>query len=180
MKKWFEFSGELELPGGKLGHSQDIFEGKSLLTGANGVGKSSLVYAYKVNRLSGQPVAAYCDQGRLESFLDLKVADIASGMEMYLAHFGREDLLRKSLNDLSGGENQLVKIALCFSHDVEGYFFDEPYQYLSQEMCQKLSQLFEQSQKNLFVIDHSDNFVKRDHTYVLTRNEKTYRLEKKS
>ena len=72
-------------------------------------------------------------------------------------------LMRKTLNQLSGGELQRVAIAKCLAQDADLYVLDEPSAYLDVEQRLKLSKTIKnwmnEREKSALVIDHDLLFM---------------------
>ena len=76
---------------------------------------------------------------------------------------GIEQLLEKSINDLSGGEFQRVAIASCLARDADLYLLDEPSAFLDVEQrlaaAKLINRLVEVHEKAAIVIDHDLLFL---------------------
>lgn len=163
----------LEVSGRDLVCSINIEPGRvHLISGENGVGKTSLITFLKMNQDEYFPgkKLTFVDQFPLIplnsiSFNDLKlILGVKQADESPL--FKELEKLTKSfenqsIKSLSGGQNQIIKIliALYLSGDI--FFFDEPLQYLDQEMRTRVKKLFiklKELGKTLIIVEHSNEF----------------------
>ena len=75
-----------------------------------------------------------------------------------LLRLGLNDLLDRSLSDLSGGELQRVAVAVCLSRDADLYLLDEPSAYLDVEqrisVAKAIRRLVESRGAAAFVVEH--------------------------
>lgn len=117
----------------------------NLIIGENGCGKSSFLSWLKVNRsLMSSLVPSFMDQKRLESLTDLGVDDVIKIVEeettgklsveelQVIYGIEIENLKNKKVSELSGGQNQRLKLALCLLEEFDVLFLDEPLQSLDQ------------------------------------------------
>ena len=74
-----------------------------------------------------------------------------------------EKILEKELCNLSGGELQVIAIALCLSKEADLYLLDEPSAFLDVEqrlnLAKILRRLSEEREKSIVVIDHDILFL---------------------
>lgn len=113
-----------------------------LLKGENGIGKSSLLR--RLAEIYGSQYAfSVVDQDSFDPFYDrklLKVKKIILGIDAQKLDrekferlwnlFGLEEKGDRFISHLSGGEKQLVKLAVGVSVRAQVYFLDEPFQFL--------------------------------------------------
>jgi len=147
-----------------------ICKGLSLLTGENGVGKSSFFNFVKANRshfIKNQKIA-FMDQFPLSPINDVRVCDAIDLLSRGLTHFYYEDallllkdfqleyLVDRPIRQLSGGENQLLKFILLVSQNVDYYFLDEPLQYIDRSRLDVLKKKIQNLsyEKSIFLIEH--------------------------
>lgn len=153
----------------------DIPEGDfSYLAGENGVGKSSLIQFFKLHQaefFSGKRLI-FVDQLSLKPLNEISFAQLEQDLS-YLrneeldCYQSLEDAISdfKSIpiNDLSGGQNQLVKLALALFLSGDIFIFDEPLQYLDShnvELILKLLKSLKDSQKTILLVEHRMDAVK--------------------
>ena len=72
---------------------------------------------------------------------------------------GLENLLQKSVKNLSGGELQRVAIASCLGRDCDLYMLDEPSAYLDVDQRMALAKIRRGMEKTFVVIDHDILFL---------------------
>jgi ABC-type cobalamin/Fe3+-siderophores transport system ATPase subunit len=144
--------------------------GLNLLTGPNGIGKSTFFNKLKsdVPELFGGMRVSFMDQFPLTPVNDVRLFDILKMMDEHFEHFDKNladaliekfkisYLLKRSITLLSGGENQLVKFILAVSQKVEFFFLDEPLQFLDKEKLILVRDYLEQLALNkcVFIIEH--------------------------
>ena len=103
---------------------------------------------------------------------------ISQRLEQVIDSLGLHNLLNKKMNELSGGELQMVAIAQAMSQDAELYFFDEPCSYL--DVKQRLvaaHAIRELSEKAFVMVTEHDLAVLdylTDYTYLLYGEPGTY------
>jgi len=145
--------------------------------GANATGKSTFV---KI--LAGVEEA---DSGRLESSLRVSykpqylspgfsgsVEELIAKLELAGDAFfeseisrplGLERLAQKSVQDLSGGELQLVAVATCLGREADAYLLDEPSAYLDVEhrlrLARVVRRVVEKRDALGIVVDHDLLFI---------------------
>jgi len=130
------------------------------ILGPNATGKTTYVKAL-IGEVSPEP----------ELDLDLEFSykpqyiettdELVAGMDLrgkFVDSLELENLLNKTLNELSGGELQRVAIARCLSREADIYLLDEPSAYLDVEQRLNVAKLmgdfsFDED-KNILVVDH--------------------------
>ena len=159
LHKNYYAKGLLELKKGHITH----------LIGENGVGKSSLIHTFKVYKETffNLKNCQFILQKRLESVNQINVRDFFSQMlcfqneELRFFKYHQEilnELASIPINQLSGGQNQIVKILLSAYLGGDIFFLDEPllsldkkYQNLFYKFLNELVDL----NKYIFIIEHS-------------------------
>ncbi len=151
--------------------------GLNILTGQNGIGKSTFFNHLKSKTQSvfqGKKVA-FMDQFPLSPINDIRLIDILEMMGQrfdsfdknkamrLVEYFDIEYLVNRSVKILSGGENQLVKFILAISQNVDFYLLDEPLQYLDKEKLELvINQLCDLGQSScVFIIEHQSDKLER-------------------
>lgn len=138
----------------------------SFLVGENGVGKTTL--AKLIHKK--MPDSIYVEQKSLDRFYDRKI-----GLMKEILLDSRESILSKeklerlwmgfglnfkenlSLNHLSGGELQALKLSLCLCREGSFYILDEPFHFLDQskrEFLMTFLRLLLEEGKKVLVIEH--------------------------
>lgn len=142
-----------------------------LLYGENGIGKSTVVQFIKLNEnLRNQFTISFLDQFPLTSLNEMTVKSLIENLQMDFSNFNIEDelknlfekffessLLQKSINQLSGGENQLLKLIICLGFDADLYVLDEPTTFLDVEKNNhflKMINSFKKKQKSFLIVEH--------------------------
>ena len=150
--------------------------GLSLLTGPNGIVKSTFLNTLKhdVLLIFNNRKVAFMDQFPLAPVNDVRLRDVLKIMSGRFDHFdevqartliglfGIDYLVDRSIKLLSGGENQLVKFILAASQRVDYYFLDEPLQFLDKDKLKLVKSHLEFLSKTscVFIIEHqSDHLV---------------------
>ncbi len=135
---------------------------RNIVTGPNGVGKSSLMRYFIHHQEKFDGICSFLPQNDLTTLSNMTVERcfyvFSDGRQMkesfYLSFFS--SLLKKEVNNLSGGQNQILKLYLCLNTKADFYFLDEPFKGLDSEHCEILKDYIEQdSQSTYIIIDHS-------------------------
>lgn len=155
---------KMNLPTGKL----------SYLAGENGVGKSSLIQFFKLNQAEFFPEKKifFVDQLSLKPLNEISYAQL----EIDFAYLRTEELAcydilnqvilpykHLPIRNLSGGQNQLIKIALALYLSADIFVFDEPLQYLDSsnvELFLKILAELKAISKTIFLVEHRMDAVR--------------------
>lgn len=147
----------------------ELRTGINLLTGSNGIGKSTFFHYLKNYRSELIPglTCAFMDQFPLLPLSELRGEDIIHILNKDISWFRADiayslveflslkKLLCHKVESYSGGENQLFKFILLLSQDVDCYFLDEPLQYLDDHnislVLEKIQNL---KDKKVLIIEH--------------------------
>ena len=95
--------------------------------------------------LRGKFEISFSDQFPLRSVNNIQVGIFLKMLEHDFKNFHKiqifdelDLLLEKTINDLSGGENQLLKLLIALSFEADSYVLDEPSSFLDKLKVQKL------------------------------------------
>ncbi|MCE3013620.1 MAG: ATP-binding cassette domain-containing protein [Proteobacteria bacterium] len=165
------------------------------LKGENGLGKTSLIEELKLHwkELNPELRYAFTDQEELNGFQDLSVTGLMDVFwEVTQGRHSQSDwreiplfvksqkLWDKNIRQLSGGENQWVKILMMLSLDSEVWILDEPYQSLDAHKQGELTELLQHwiyQGKYLLVVHHGDLHLAPLITLGLVADTQVLRLE---
>lgn len=170
----------------KTGHSYGLI-------GKNGIGKTSFLHFLKVNRDTqvGKDKTSFLDQGALTPLGDLNCLDLFAlfqetfpdrivhhDLKEYslIKDFGFQKHLGKPIKNLSGGENQILKILACFYLKADFYILDEASNHLDlkrQGILRKTVLKKKNEGKTILIIDHKKDFLTHscDHFLLMERIE---------
>lgn len=144
-------------------------EGLTLLSGDNGVGKTTLIEYLKYHQkeffndrvffidqsslhlpdvLSGDDLLELLSASLGERYSLEKVQALMSVLEM------EPVFLKTRIKDLSGGENQLLKIITSLGVIADFYILDEPFNHLDRGRRDKLRAYLRSSNLGYLVVDH--------------------------
>jgi energy-coupling factor transporter ATP-binding protein EcfA2 len=153
------FTGDLALPN----------SGVVAISGENGVGKSTLLgkisnYLIK-NKKSDQfflsqrelrPMIALTLAKFLEQFYIFHAEEKIFSSYAHLLNFPVEELRDISVHHLSGGQRQLLKLAMAFSLNKKMLLLDEPFTFLDEQRRALLMNLIKEEGKlrTILVVDH--------------------------
>lgn len=171
----FSIKKEFNTPIGRISSSISLEKGElGLLSGENGVGKTTF---FNVLKAFKNPDWSFCDQGNLDALEHYRPRDIVQIIEQvkdprqksfrarkvmeFLEMAKMGEIYSKPLAILSGGQEQVFKLALCFSFDCLVYFLDEPLVYLDQHKQALLEQTFKdlkQQGKMILSVDHLPSY----------------------
>lgn len=136
-----------------------------LLCGENGIGKSSFIQFIKLNpQLRDKNQCSFSDQLPLRSVNTIKVKTFLEMLSHDFKNFNYDfknelliEILEKSINDLSGGENQILKLIVALSFDSDFYILDEPSTYLDEQKVSTVKKLISEkrkSSKTVLIVEH--------------------------
>lgn len=177
------FIDELPLRGSMKGAPGEI----TLLIGDNGIGKSSFFQYLKLNQKSlfGNKRCNFLNQLRMTPVNDVSFNNILQNLKSYqvekISFFDKnikllDEFSTKPLNELSGGQNQLIKIFISAYLGGDIFLFDEPLQFLDEfnrEIFIKYLKELKTMNKTVFIIEHHYNLLENlvDNKYELTKGE---------
>lgn len=170
--------------------------GRYHLQGANGVGKSSFInwLGHESLRFQGEDKLSFCFQENHfftpqapASYFLSSLTQTASGEEIKsrqrelidLFSFGPK--LSFPIQELSGGQKQMMKIIGCLMFDVPLYILDEPFQGVHQEMVKKVFNFLQsEKEKTVLITSHQqlDNYEEMK-KLVMTKGEGGLFLQEK-
>jgi ATP-binding cassette subfamily E protein 1 len=166
----------------QMGHSKfqcqmRLQKGKvNAFIGPNGIGKSSFMQFLKLNSkeiFEGLELS-FCSQFPMQVLGDLTCRDLltfmtqegncVSQLDEYelINAFQFTEKLDRPINQLSGGENQVLKLLACFLIDADVYLCDEPSAFLDRgklEVLVKILEELKQKGKTIILIDHGWEFL---------------------
>lgn len=147
----------------------ELKDGLNILSGSNGIGKTSFLNFLKVNKkdIFKNHICAFMDQASLKPISELTGAEIlnilSSDLDRFdknraldlVEQFGFNKLLNAKVEVYSGGENQVFKFILLVAQNSDIYFLDEPLQYLDDDNVQKMLKVLDGLKtKKLFMVEH--------------------------
>lgn len=168
-----EFNNRLKIEEVNLECSFELKKGMVYqLEGENGIGKTTFLAFLKAhqNEFFPKQRAVFVDQLPLiplnaVSFEDLKLILRKDRYEELVVFEKLNELISdfssQSLKSLSGGQNQLVKLAISIFLGGDLFFFDEPMNFLDPEKKAKITGIFQELKKlnkTLFIIDHQKSW----------------------
>lgn len=145
----------------------------SLLYGPNGVGKSSFVHLLKIkqNEIPLLKNSVFIDQFPLQPLNDVSCNDVLKSLKVHRQENNKlfeliekrlESFINIPIRNLSGGQNQLVKIALGLYLSGELFVFDEPFQFLDKENVNFLKEILlelKKQKKIILLIEHRSELI---------------------
>lgn len=178
MNSFSLFENSLCLPCGEFKGSWSVPCEKTIgIKGANGVGKSSLFRHFQERRESlFKDACSFQGQKSFAPLVNLKVSSVFDLLNKELGNsfkekfhakhwlveaFNFNKLLESWVLDLSGGENQVLKIMIALNYRANIYFFDEPLMNLSDEnkkIFEKELINLQKERKSIFLIEHDFSF----------------------
>ena len=149
------------------------------VVGPNGTGKSTMIkilageHEYDAGWVTEDASISYkpqhididmeCD---VQTWLDAEVGTKWRSGEYsvnVIRALGVDELLKKEVCNLSGGESQAVAIAICLGRDADLYLLDEPSAHLDanarMQAAKAIRRTMESNEKAAFVIDHDVYFI---------------------
>lgn len=146
------------------------------IIGKNGIGKSSFFQYLKVHqkKIFNQRLVRFLDQKQLAPLGELTGNDLFHLLGEYfdglkevkiknlISHFDFEPKLDRAINNLSGGENQILKILATFYNNCDVAILDEPSNHLDLSKQKKLSEFlknFINENKVIILVDHKKDFL---------------------
>lgn len=162
------------------------------ITGDNGVGKSSFVQFLKSTQLQREEVSfSFCDQMPLQAINQITVGQLINDLKNdfstkfkpceELSAFLDEQFFKTPINQLSGGQNQLLKVFISLSFARHIYVLDEPSQYLDKTKLAALRLAISELKQiggSFIIIDHQQAYLEGliDQQYIMEKNNLEYRL----
>lgn len=169
------------------------FKGLVLVTGENGVGKSTLCsYLYEQKKLPENII--WTESNQFRSIYPITVNSILALYRENAVNFNQEryqslySLFKMSAwsertwNELSSGQGQMLKLLMGLSLNAQTYLLDEPAHFLDKEKLKALSDMINNLAKDslVIIIDHRiDWFEGQIHShYNLNLKDQVIRVEK--
>ncbi len=178
----YHLKGNLDLPS----------KGVVLITGENGVGKSTLCHYLFEEKILPQKVV-WTESNQFRSIYPITVHSI---LALYKENGTDIDLERYQLlyslfkmsiwseriwSELSSGQGQMLKLLMGLSLNAETYLLDEPAHFLDQEKLRALSDVITSISKEslVIIIDHRIDWFdgKMDKHYQLQAKDQTIMVE---
>lgn len=166
-----------------------------MLSGENGSGKSSFFHFLKLNKKDiftnhsvgfvDQLPFAPLGQESLNDVLEFMLSEYSNNFDSessskFCKLFQMNEFLDVPISSLSGGQNQLAKLLLCFSFQHDLFICDEPFQYLDKDRRERLADFFQEQvkgERSLLIIDHLNIFpVENIRIWNLVINEQGGRI----
>lgn len=184
-----EFNSEIEVNKLPILGKLNLVQGINILTGSNGLGKSTLFHYIKSNKdsLLKKSSSSFMDQFPLAPLSELRVLDVLAIMDedihsfdlsfakSLIEEFSLNYILSRSINVLSGGENQLLKFILAISNKSDLYFLDEPLQYLDGKNLDLVIKHIVELSKNstVVIIEHRKELLQNQKAkwFVMSKKE---------
>lgn len=158
----------------------------NLLTGNNGIGKTSFIN--KLQKYNDNTFV--CFQHRLTSVNSTRVKDLFvilksnilidnSKLVENIEYFHFDNLLNREIKDLSGGENQILKIIITLSSNKELLIFDEPSQYLDLANLNLFKKALKKCSQKVLIVEHNLSYLDSStlSKLAMSFNSKTLKLE---
>lgn len=151
-----------------LGAMEFLQGGVTQIIGDNGVGKSSFFHYLKVfkDELLKTQKCVFLDQMRLTPLNQISYFELLESLREY--RFEELDLFHSitsvvvsyghlPIANLSGGQNQMIKIALMLYLGGDFFFMDEPFQFLDKDNQSYLKNIIKELKKKgkaIILIEH--------------------------
>lgn len=142
-----------------------------LLCGENGIGKTTFFHYLKLNSDQSNNHNVFLDQPRFEPLNDVSFNHclrILSTRRVEENPLFEEALARidsykaNSIKSLSGGQNQMIKIALMLFLGGDLFLLDEPLQHLDKEnmfFLKEIMMKLKAQKKTVLLIEHKNEFL---------------------
>lgn len=138
----------------------------NLLTGRNGIGKTTLINSIQKHYSN----VAVCSQHRLSSVNSTRVKDLfkilmsnklidQTKLKINIELFKFDALLNREIKELSGGENQTLKILITLASLKELLVFDEPSQYLDAMNLNLFKEALSKSGQKILIVEHNLSYL---------------------
>lgn len=145
------------------------------IIGANGIGKTTLLKkireesSFKIALLNQEPLKTLSHL-TTRHIIDSLRHDFADEIDEsmltefdFFKKFKMDKFLDTGVAQLSGGENQCLKIYSTFMITADQYFLDEPTSFLDgekKELLASLIQFYQTQEKSFLIIEHDQNYLK--------------------
>ncbi len=156
----------IDLPTGRLNAQLYLSSNQKIaIMGENGIGKTSL-FKYLKMKKNMSFSCSFLNQERFSPLSRLKVKEVyqiliseevisKDLLNGYIEKFEFNYCDDKYVQNLSGGENQILKLCLSFSQKVDVYFLDEPFSALSEKNQKILKEILMKFDSAVVMIDHN-------------------------
>ncbi|MGO3114669.1 ATP-binding cassette domain-containing protein, partial [Enterococcus pseudoavium] len=151
------------------------------LTGANGIGKSSVLH-YLLGNFTGEASGellrpntkvSYVRQnyennrGSLQAFAEAKQLDYSAFLNN-LRKLGMErNVFQNNIEEMSMGQRKKVELAKSLAQEAELYIWDEPLNYLDVFNQKQLEDLLLQIKPTMLIVEHDQTFLENIHAHQL-------------
>lgn len=196
-----EVDEEINLPDGKMKFCIDVYRASILvLAGRNGIGKTTVFQHLKLVQTEWSKKykikVSFMGQDRIDTLPHFRSIDLIDTISSFLS--SRFDLehfkwlcdefqftphLEKTIESLSGGENQMLKLIGCLALKSDVYFLDEPINHLDDSKkaaFMKILSSMKSEKKSFVIIEHRKDFITTmsDSVVVMSKNNEGYFLRK--
>ena len=151
------------------------------LTGANGIGKSSVLH-YLLGNFTGEASGellrpntkvSYVRQnyennrGSLQAFAEAKQLDYSAFLNN-LRKLGMErNVFQNNIEEMSMGQRKKVELAKSLAQEAELYIWDEPLNYLDVFNQKQLEDLLLQIKPTMLIVEHDQTFLENIHAHQI-------------